>query len=197
MNKNSIVFFVLCNLVSQQHSAFHVSSKLLQPAISAFSESFLRVAQHNAYLLKSVHFFSQAPLEKPVENQLFRLRCEDGVDIKVGVMQSVFNSQKELFKELQAEGALIDVLPEDFQYLDWQQMCDDNAEWTGRVKFVQNYEYDSVITAALFSYYTANSRVALFGRENESLTIHECSSTKKNLDALQEDFRSWLEKNKK
>ncbi len=192
MDKN---FKIILFLALGEWTALCFPGVALKPIANAFSQRFIRLVSHNPSLIKKVYLFSQVPLERQLEDQLLKLKFEEGVDVTIAVTQLIDTQEKKALQELKKDNVSVICLPESYDYLDWQKIYNED-EMVTDIKFVENYEYDSSIQAAFVSYWT-NDRLALLGRDKETVSVHECLPTKKTLDRLHERFRNMFEQDKK
>jgi hypothetical protein len=184
-------FKIILFLVLGKWTVFCFPRVGLKPVVSAFSQRFIDIVGHKPSLIKKVYLFSQVPLEKQLENQLLKLKCERGLDINIAVTQLIATQEKKSLQELKKDNVSVFCLPESYDYLDWQKIYNDDEIFID-VKFVENYEYDSLIQAALV-FYSTNDRVVLFGKDQETVSLHECLPIKKKLDRLHNNFINMFE----
>jgi len=187
MHKKFIVIFslFLFHYVEQFAMFRHVVTALQKNSLfevnSAFTNEFLRLSSRRNPAIFQVRLLSQVPIDKDLENRLFKLAAEEEVEIRMLVNKKVAEKQKDILEEMENESIEIEILQERYSFINWQKLYAKNHALMG-FKITNNENIPSAMTAALISYHSGQN-IALLGKPREAFSIYN-----------DEHYRSWEKK---
>lgn len=177
MHKKFIIFFSLFLFhYAQQFTMFrHVATALQRNSLleinSAFTNEFLRLSSRSNHSILQVSLLSQIPLDTDLEDRILKLAVEDCADIRILVSKKVAEIQKDTLAEMQKEEIEVEVLPESYAYINWQERYAKNHALNG-FKITNNKNIPSSMIAALILY-SSGQNIMLLGKPRETFSLYD------------------------
>lgn len=168
--KFMIVFLVLILNSLQQFGMFRQAATILSEKLAFTPEFCSLTSRMPGRSVFEIRLFSQIPLDRNLENRIFRLITEEEADVSVMLSKDAAVVQFETVEEMQKEGIKVGIVPDEYCFINWQARYAKDKTLAG-FKLSSNKNIRSLMTAALISY-EPDETVMLLGKPNETLCMH-------------------------
>lgn len=160
---STLQFTMLRNLSKklQKSSGLHINS--------VFTNEFIRLSSSSQYRVSELFLLSQMPLDKDLENKVFKLAVEEEADVKMVASSSLLKEQLAMLEDMQQDG--IDVGISSDWCLILKRFCLRNKILLDS-DIHNDTQAPSSIMAALISYHSGRN-IILIGQQRATVSMYD------------------------